>query len=184
MTGTWGRWYPEFDGPLRQAVAGRHVWALGSGIFGEEYELLHEAGAVDVVEVDKLFNTMAPRSLIQEPGRWQFPGLWSDFLKKSEHFPAGVAFLKWPSNAPVWPGEVGVHVLLSLVPEFIYVGLNRGGSACGTKQLLQLMLTRELLHEVQQPKNDFLHYGLPCKTRRPEAREEKEMFDMYYGDHK
>lgn len=147
---------------LSEHVKNRIVHDLGAGDMTRSCEL-SDLGASSVVAVDKRL----PHPRRDLPGNVFFYKMsFKELLSEIDH-PIDVAFVAWPFNAHL----PGLLELLTRAKTVIYLGINDEGTACGWSGLFTYLSTREVLAEVNHPRNDLLIYGsaLECKRRlRPE----------------
>jgi hypothetical protein len=144
-------------------VAGKTVWALGSGSSLEEAHRLTALGASTVYAVDKAHRggQMTPTFNRARAGKGVVYDCRAYFVEFEAHVTVAglpnpdVAFLKWPTvtNPPRLPQ------LLARAGVVVYVGRNDGVTACGDYRMWEHFRTRTLLEVVEGPRNDMLVYG-------------------------
>ena len=132
---------------MARHVKDQTVYDLGAG--DGYYSMLALAqGAEMVVAVDKSPVPQRHYKLLHE--RCYFSDLRAPYPGVDE-----VALVFWPVNYPT-PGLVD---LISGAGRVLYLGRNDGLTACGSKELHDHLLGRELLAYREDKRNDLLLYG-------------------------
>jgi hypothetical protein len=158
-------------------IAGRTVWALGSGSDMQEAHRLASLGAATVYAVDKAHRErlLVPTFERARVDRAAVYDCRAYFVEFETHVQVtglpnpDVAFLKWPTAQR----HPGLLQLLKRAGTVIYVGRNDGITACGGTLMWEHLRTRTLLEVVEGPRNDMLVYGGGGEyTTIPRCREE------------
>lgn len=142
---------------LSEHVKDRIVHDLGSGDLTRACEL-SDLGASSVVAVDRRF-PYTRRDLPRNVFFYQMN--FEELLSEIDH-PIDVAFVAWPFNAHL----PGLLELLTRAKTVIYLGINDKWTACGWSGLFTYLSTREVLAEVNHPRNDLLVYGSALEHKR------------------
>lgn len=162
-------------------VAGKSVWDLGCGPDLAEARLLTSLGAREVYAVDKhgRNNSMVPRFSRLVDGTsgvivdcQAYFDEFSSFLERAGLSEGpDVAFIKWPTVN----GGFGLTQLVSRAPKVVYIGLNDGLTACGSRSLWEHFKARKLETVVEGAGGSLLVYGAPCAPAlEPRCKEEME----------
>lgn len=150
---------------LAEHVRGRTVHDLGAGDLVRACEL-SELGAESVLAFDK----MDRRSVRELPGNvLSFRMSFEQILTETDLRPIDIAFVAWPAN---WRLP-GLLELLERSRTICYLGINDEFTACGWPDLFSYLSTREVLSEVNHPRNDLLVYGKVLEHRRQLRPEER-----------
>jgi hypothetical protein len=149
---------------LKPFVKDREVYDFGAGDFFLSQKLL-KLGAKHVVAIDKEF----PRS----------PPKTKKITAKECYFhevepPVDVLFLSWPVNWFLSDLVVHVHRAKTL----IYLGSNTDYSACGSIDLFEMMIRRELLAYVPHKHNSLIVTGNLLPQKREPTGEERAALTM------
>jgi hypothetical protein len=156
---------------LANHVCGRTVWDMGAGDCILAQDLL-DLGARRIRAVDK-------EPLVSElDERVEYTQAYFKDLPVEER---GVLFLSWPINRKD-PALVD-HVAAAQI--VVYLGSNMDNNACGSPDLFDHLVCRELLAHVPERKNTLLIYGGPI-PRRELVPEELAALDqsVVYNFHK
>jgi hypothetical protein len=148
---------------IKSIVAGRVVHDLGAGS-GAMAELLVELGARKVILVDHDEDEQRTPKGCERVTR-------SFFAFAATAPKIDVAFVSWP---PRIPAEVaGLPTLCGCAETVIYLGKNTGGTACGSPELFEWFLRREVLHYIPENRNTLIVYGKVrgLRTRLPRGEE-------------
>ena len=153
---SWGHLYYRQARVVAKHVRGRVVHDLGCGDLTLTKKLL-ALGAARVIGVDHRVEGRPsdPRMHLVET---RFENYMGDI---------DVAFLSWPIN---WTS--GVSLLAARAKTVIYLGCNTGGFQCGTQDLFEGFLCRDLAAYVPHRKNTLIVCGGLRDTRRAPQGEE------------
>lgn len=132
---------------VRRFVTGRVVHDLGAGNLQLARQLV-QLGARRVIAVDcNRRPDKLPRDIeYVEASFAQFAKLEA---------PLDVAFVSWPTQY----STRGLVALLRRARRVIYVGVNEGGTVCGSSSFFKEVSQREQLRFLPCPNNDLLVYG-------------------------
>jgi hypothetical protein len=160
---SWGQCSPKQRRVIKSIIAGRVVHDLGAGS-GAMAELLVELGARSVILVDQDEDERhAPKGSTR---------LTTSFFALAANAQRiDVAFVSWP---PTSAAEVaGLPTLCGSAETVIYLGKSTDGTACGSSDLFERFLRREVLHYVPERRNTLIVYGKVrgLRTRLPRGEE-------------
>lgn len=154
-----GQFNPKQRQLVAKAVKGRTVYDLGAGDLQLSKELV-DLGALKVVAIDK----EAPFSWKGDP-RIEVRRAYFHAIKDE---PIEVAFVSWPSNYVDWD----LIRLVSRAQQVVYLGKNTDGTSCGSVNLFEHFMTRELVGHAPDRPNTLLVYGQPQESERDRVGEE------------
>jgi hypothetical protein len=150
---------------LRPFVEGHIVHDLGCGdmeLSGEVYRL----GAVEVHAIDK------DPPLVHPPNGVTFHR--ARFIEVLE--PIDVALISWPPNY-----ECSLDLVVNRARTIIYLGMNFGGTSCGTVRLFVTLARREVLSYVPDRENVLTIYGGSIDHSRGLTGEEAAGLSQHVG---
>ena len=162
----YGSLSPEQEAAIRPYVEGKNVHDFGAGDFSLSYQLL-DLGAKHVTAIDK-----EERPLGRTPKDKRITSFYGYFHEYPA--PVDVLFLSWPVNYP----DISLAVHARRAGTLIYLGKNTDGTACGSTDLFNAMIYRELLTYVPHRKNALIITGRfdDClKAREPTGEERAAM---------
>lgn len=143
---------------IEAVVAGRVVYDLGAGDCSLSARMLTRANRV--VAVDRAYE----RDVVVS-GLELRAASFEQIAREGPTF--DVAVVSWPINYT----QRGLLTLVKRARVVIYLGSNLDGSACGTPDLFESFLTRELIACVPDPRNTLLILGGHSKLREPTGEE-------------
>lgn len=165
-----GKLTDEQEAVVRNFVMGYNVHDLGAGQLGMAAKLM-DLGAHTVTAVDKTYSQRVaypPRPLITLVGEE-----FNEYVRHGHY--VDVAFICWPE---VYQTQ-GLERLVRDARVTIYIGQNFDGSACGSRELFEELMTHEVLATVPHRWNTLIVYGQRRVLRKPLP---EEYAAMHRGD--
>lgn len=152
-----GRPTPKQTEVVARYVKGKVVHDLGAGKLALSAWLVH-IGAERVVAIDEIEPCVGVPKKVEFSNChfWQYEA------------PIDVAFVSWPSS---W-GPHGLVELIARSSTVIYLGSCVDGNYCGSSELYQHFLRRELLEYVPHRSNSLEVLGRHIRRKRPPTGEE------------
>ena len=146
-----GNLSPAQQEAVHPYIQGKVVHDLGCGD-GELSLWLVKAGAEKVIGLDRdryVFNKLSKVVFVH--------GHFHDY-----HEPCETAFVSWPVN---W--QSGIESILARAKTVVYLGTNMGGSSCGSREMFEHLVGREVLAHLPEQKNTLIVYGPRVIQREP-----------------
>jgi len=155
---------------ISKAIQGKHVHDLGAGDLYLSRKLL-DWGASKITAIDSASDV--PVQNVQN--------LIDRIHVIQKHFDdipgtnINTAFVSWPSNY-----VNGILRLLKKASTIIYLGCNVNGTVCGTTELFEYLINREVLTHLPHTRNTLIIYG-PGMVKRAPFYEEDAALNMSNG---
>lgn len=163
MSRSYGRLSDAQAERLRPFVEGKVVHDLGAGRDCDLSLVLIALGAKRVIAIEK-----DPMTRLNHPDIEQHETHFSDYIKAHSEEKIEVAFIAAPRNARDWD----LLRFVTSANRVVYLGKNTDGTACGSRQLFESFLTREVLAYVPEYPRTLIVYGDTLKTPRVYRGEE------------
>jgi len=151
-----GQLTDEQEAVVRIFVAGRNVHDIGAGQLALAQKLV-ELGAHTVTAVDRIYS----HCTVTCPPQVTLVGEYFEEYAKHGHL-VDVAFLSWPEAYQ----QQGVVQLIDEARVVIYLGNNFDGVSCGSEEMFQHLVQREVLALVPHKFNSLIVYGSTRVVRR------------------
>ena len=158
-----GRLTDEQEAIVRNFVMGYNVHDLGSGQLGLAMKLV-ELGAHTVTAVDKEYSH---RLFYSPHPSITLVGEYFEEYARHGHF-IDVALVSWPEVY----NQQGLELLLRYARTVIYLGTNFDGTACGSAEMFNHLVQREVLALVPHKWNSLIVYGQRVQGSRKLLPEE------------
>lgn len=152
-----GQLTDEQEAVVRTFVAGYNVHDIGAGQLALAQKLI-ELGANTVTAVDKCYS----HTLVKSLPHITLVGEYFEEYAKHGHV-VDVAFLSWPEAYQ----QQGVVQLIEDARVVVYLGNNFDGVSCGSEEMFQHLVQREVLGLVPNQFNSLIVYGNSRIKRRP-----------------
>lgn len=162
-----GRLYHEQREALRPFLDVPMVHDLGSGDLSLAKDLVR-LGAHKVVAIDKVQSRRASTAKVVPITCYfeNYPG------------PVDTAFVSWPHNSY----DFGLMSILRRARIVAYLGKNTDGTSCGTPQMWNHLVPREVLAHVPAKHNTLIVYGPELQARQYLPEEYAGLFqDSMFG---
>lgn len=164
-----GKLTPKMLKVIQPHVYQREVWDLGCGDGTRAMEIA-DLGAKKVTMVDKAGGTLTPQRK-----KIEFVQDYFESLKSPRWIEVAMVF--WPYGYGTYHGDKDLMRHLRKSKVVVYLGSNVDGTSCGSPELFQYFITRELLGYVPNKQNSLIVLGKSLGPRgevmRPPVGEER-----------